>query len=221
MKHFLHNGNTYPVDDQGFLLDPQSWDMNFAEGMAKECEIQSLSSEHWDVINFIREAYKKTGACPTIFAVCNANGLRPREMKKLFPTGYHRGMCRIAGVHYRINKMPFEPHSKERSAAELEALAGGKTYTVDVRGFLVDPETWDENYALHRALEMKIPKGQLTDKHWQVIDYLRSSQKQRKQIPNIYEVCENCQLEFDEFENLFPDGYHRGALKIAGLRFAQ
>jgi len=100
MKHFSHKDVTYQVDEQGFLLEPKFWDINFAEGMAKECEIQNLTTEHWDVINFIREAYAKTGACPTIFAVCTANGLRPREMKKLFPTGYHRGLCRITPLRY-------------------------------------------------------------------------------------------------------------------------
>jgi len=219
MKHFSHKDVTYQVDEQGFLLEPKFWDINFAEGMAKECEIQNLTTEHWDVINFIREAYAKTGACPTIFAVCTANGLRPREMKKLFPTGYHRGLCRIAGVHYRINTMPFASHLHERSA-DLDALSGGKTYTVDVRGFLVDPDTWDESYAMHRALEMNIPKGELTEMHWKVIDFLRSTYKQKKLIPNIYQLCENCQLDFEEFEKLFSAGYHRGALKIAGLRFA-
>jgi TusE/DsrC/DsvC family sulfur relay protein len=219
MKHFSHNGITYQVDEQDFLLDPKLWDINFAEGMAKKCEIQGLTTEHWDVINFIREAYAKTGACPTIFAVCTACGLRPREMKKLFPTGYHRGLCRISGVHYRIGIMPFEPHRSERPT-DLEAITDNKTYTVDVRGFLIDPDTWDESYAMHRALEMNIPKGQLTERHWQVIDFLRSEYKQKKLIPNIYDVCEHCGLDFEDFEKLFSSGYHRGALKIAGLRFA-
>ena len=26
-----------------------------------------------------------------------------------------------------------------------------RTYTIDVRGFLVDPDQWDEDYATHRA----------------------------------------------------------------------
>jgi len=220
MMNFSHKDVTYEVDDQGFLLDSKFWDINFAEGMAKECGIQDLTAEHWDVIHFIRDAYDKNGMCPTIFAVCKANGLRPREMKRLFPTGFHRGMCRIAGVHYRTPKRPYELQHKERTA-DLKAISGDKHYTVDVRGFLVDSETWDEHFALHRALEMRIPNGELTEKHWQVIDYLRSTAKAHKQIPSIYDVCEHCDLDFEGLERLFPDGYHRGALKIAGLRFVK
>lgn len=74
---------------------------------------------------------------------------------------------------------------------------------------------------MHRALEMKIPQGELTESHWRVIDYLRDFHKREKRIPTIYETCETCQLDLEQMEALFPDGYHRGALKIAGLRFAK
>jgi tRNA 2-thiouridine synthesizing protein E len=220
MKQFSHMGLTYEVDEQGCLLDPASWNENFAEGMARECEIPVLSNEHWDVIRYVRNSYMQFGVCPTIFATCKASGLSPQEMKKLFPTGYHRGVCRVAGVHYRVNHMSYSAHLKE-SVADLRALSSDKTYCTDVRGFLVDPETWDENYAVHRAMEMKIPVGQLTDEHWRIIYYLRDVYKLEQRIPNVYETCENCNLDLDSFEALFPDGYHRGALKIAGLRFAK
>jgi len=220
MKQFSHLGKTYEVDDQGCLLEPTNWDQNFAEGMARECEIPVLSNEHWDVIRFIRETFAKTGICPTIFAVCKANGLRPQEMQKLFPTGFHRGACRVAGIHYRFSNIPYGTHIRE-SVADMRTLATDKVYTTDVRGFLVDPNTWDENFALHRAMELKIPGGQLTDNHWRIIYYLRDAYQVEHRIPNIYETCESCDLDLDTFEQLFPDGYHRGALKIAGLRFAK
>jgi tRNA 2-thiouridine synthesizing protein E len=219
MKQFSHLGKTYEVDEQGCLLDPACWDENFAEGTARECEIPVLSSEHWDVIRSIRATYEKTGVCPTIFSVCKANGLRPQEMQKLFPSGFHRGVCRIAGVHYRISHIPYGRHLRE-SVADLRALSGDKVYSTDVRGFLVDPDAWDENFAVHRALELKTPGGKLTDEHWRIIYYLRDVWQVQHRIPNVYETCESCNLDLDAFEQLFPDGYHRGALKVAGLRFA-
>jgi tRNA 2-thiouridine synthesizing protein E len=220
MTLFTYKNTTYEVDDQGCLLDPQCWSEDFAEGMARECDIPVLSKEHWDVIRFIRDAYAQTGVCPTIFATCKAKGFSPLEMKKLFPSGYHRGVCRVAGVHYRVNHMPYGAHLKE-SVADLRALSSDKVYYTDVRGFLVDPETWDENYALHRAMEMSIPTGRLTDDHWRVIHYLRDAYQREQRIPNIYDTCEKCNLDLETFEQLFPDGYHRGALKIAGVRFVK
>ena len=220
MKLFTHKNTTYEVDDQGCLLDPMSWNEDFADAIARECEIPVLSGEHWDVIKYVRDAYTKTGVCPTIFATCKANGLVPQEMKKLFPTGYHRGVCRVAGVHYRVNHMPYGAHLKE-SVADMRAMSNDKVYCTDVRGFLTDPDTWDENYAVHRSQEMNNPAGRLTDDHWRIIYYLREVYRLEQRIPNVYETCENCDLDLDTFEGLFPDGYHRGALKIAGLRFAK
>lgn len=220
MASFVYKENTYEVDEQGCLLDPQRWDRDFAEGVARECDIPVLSSEHWDVINYLREASGIKGVCPTLFATCRAIGLRPQELQKLFPTGYHRGACRVAGVHYRVSHMPYGKHLKE-SMADMRSLASDKVYLTDVRGFLVHPEEWDENFAAHRAMEMKIADGQLTDEHWRIIYYLRDVFQVQQRIPNIYETCESCNLELDAFELLFPEGYHRGALKIAGLRFVK
>lgn len=218
MSEFTYMGNSYQLDAQGCLLDPEAWDENFAEGMARECEVPVLSSEHWDVIRFIRNVYVKTHVCPTVFATCKAVGLLLQDGKRLFPTGYHGGACRISGVHYRVSQMPYGAHIKQ-SVADMRALSADKVYSTDARGFLVNPDNWDENFAAHRALEMKIPLGKLTDEHWRIIYYLRDVYQVEHRIPNIYETCENCNLDLDSFEALFPDGYHRGALKIAGLRF--
>jgi len=220
MQHFSYKDTTYQIDDQGFLLDPNFWDVNFAEGTAKECGIDHLTKEHWDAINTLRELYQENGTCPTVFATCKATGLRPREMKVLFPTGYHRSLCRIAGVDYLLNRLPDNSHAL-LAAADLKALSGNKHYKIDVHGFLIDFDNWDPYYAMHRALDMKIPQRELGDGHWGVIYYLRDAFKREKRIPTFYETCEDCQLELEELEALFPDGYHRGALKIAGLRFVK
>jgi tRNA 2-thiouridine synthesizing protein E len=220
MKPFVYKNVTYEVDDQGLLLDPMSWNEDFAEGMAKECFIPLLTSDHWKIIRYIHDAYAQTGVCPTVFATCKANGLLSHEMQKLFPSGYQRGVCRIAGVHYRARRMPPGAPLAE-IAAGLHAQESDKVYNVDVRGFLIDPETWDKNFALHRAVEMKIPEGRLTEYHWRIIEYLRDIYRHEHRIPHIYEICEKCDLALETFEALFPVGYHRGAIKMAGLRYVK
>nr|WP_321464575.1 TusE/DsrC/DsvC family sulfur relay protein [uncultured Desulfobulbus sp.] len=220
MHHFSYRKSTYQVDEQGFLLNEKFWDTNFAEGVAKESGINGLTSEHWDAITYLRELFAESGRCPTIFAVCKGTGLRPREMKQLFPQGFHRGLCRMAGVHYRTYRLPNNGHLREMQE-DLEAISGDKHYQVDARGFLVDPVAWDEHYALHRALDMRIPQGQLSDDHWRVIHFLRAYFWETTRIPTIYETCDRCHLDLEQMEALFPDGYHRGAVKIAGLRFVK
>jgi tRNA 2-thiouridine synthesizing protein E len=65
---------------------------------------------------------------------------------------------------------------------------------------------------------MKIPGGKLSKRHWEVIHFLRKTCEQTKTVPTIHETCDFLNIEFDELEQLFPDGYHRGAVKIAGLK---
>jgi len=218
MRLFKHEGNLYELDSQGFLLDSKKWKPALSEGLAKELGITAgLAKEHWDVINFIRLTTEKTGRCPNIFETCRANSLRRQEFNRLFPTGYMRGACKLAGVTYKeaYLKSDFMGDLSE----SLRAVVTHKEYRVDVRGFLVDPTEWDASYAAHRAYEMKVPGGRLTPQHWQIIHYLRAAFEKSGVIPTINQTCAANDIELEELEKLFPEGYHRGAVKIAGLRF--
>ena len=55
MQLFHYKDATYELDEQGCLLDPKQWTKDFAEGMARECDIPVLSNEHWDVIGYVRD----------------------------------------------------------------------------------------------------------------------------------------------------------------------
>ena len=216
MNPFTYNGKSYAVDHDGFLLDHDSWDENFAEGMAREAGIpHKLSADHWKVLRYIRKRYWETGSCPLVYETCKSNGLTLHELKVLFPTGYHRGACKVAGLSYKDEYLKHSP--QDPSAKGQWFLAKNKIYRVDPLGFLIDPEEWDEQFASNYALQMKIQEG-LTDRHWKIIYFLRDCYLKNKHAPNVYETCEVNNLELDELERLFPTGYHRGALKISGLR---
>lgn len=209
-------GKTYMVDPLGFLLDPNHWDEDFAAGMAAILRIpHGLTKEHWDVIYSIRNAYAKTGKVPPVYQICRINGLHLAELEKLFPTGYQRGACKLAGVTYSEGyaERPWT-HVPDKKAAPFPRE---RTYEIDVRGFLVTPEDWDEQFALFKAYEMKMPQP-LTDRHWQIIHFIRDSHQEKGAVPTVYETCEANHLDVEDLERLFPDGYHRGAVKIAGLR---
>jgi len=217
MPTFKSKNKTFEVDSGGFLVDFNRWDEDFAEGMASQLNIpHRLTREHRDVIHFIRDTFKKTGKCPLVYETCRMNGLRRKELKKLFPTGYLRGACKLAGITYKEGYLG-QTHLPS-TAEDLNVISVEKAYKVDVRGFLLDPDDWDEYYAVYRAYDMKIPGGKLTEKHWQVIKFLRQYFKKNIAVPTVYETCEANQIDLEELEKLFPDGYHRGAVKIAGLR---
>lgn len=221
MRTLNYKGKSYEVDSQDFLEDFRSWDTDFAKGMAQRLGMgEDLTKEQWDVINFLRDSFKATGVCPNIYETCRMCGLRIKELKRCFPTGYLRGACRLAGITYKEGcvgqrGVHWPPYAE---IEDVQVVYNHKTYQVDVRGFLVNPDDWDEYYAIHRAFDMKIPGGKLTDRHWQIIRFLRESYEKSGEVPTVYETCENNEIDLEELERLFPDGYHRGAVKIAGLR---
>lgn len=212
---FEFANRTYTIDGDGFIADFDSWDENFARGMASSIGIvDRLSEVHWRVIRFIREQYKKSGKCPQVYETVRMNELQLEELKILFPAGYLRGACRLAGITYKEGYL--EQSWVEDSGGRDRTAETGKTYEIDVRGFLINPSQWDRTFALHRAWEMKMPK--LIDKHWQVIEFLRRRFLADHSVPNIYETCEANHIEIEELRRLFPEGYHRSAVKLAGLR---
>ena len=122
----------------------------------------------------------------------------------------------LAGITYKDRNINYYgepsliPRKKTRPAEK-------KVYGVDVFGFLVDPSEWDETFAVNRAYDMRIPGG-LSAQHWKIIRFLRDSYEKNHVVPTVVECCEANNIELDELERLFPQGYHRSAVKIAGLR---
>lgn len=219
MDSFSFKGKTYEVDSKGFLLDFDKWDNNFPEGMAPKLKIaHGLTKEHWDVIHSIRSAFKATGRCPLVYETCKTNALTLKDLELLFPAGYMRGACKLAGITAAMGHLGLQYHPTSSSETMSFMESYDKTFTVDVRGFLVHPDEWDELYAMYRAYDMKINGGVLSDKHWQIIMFLRKSYQSNKKIPSVFETCKENGIDLEELERLFPDGYHRGAVKIAGLR---
>ncbi len=214
MHSITANGKTYEVDMEGFLLDYDQWDEDFARATASGVGIHDgLTLDHWKVINYIRDAYRDEGKCPLVYQTCRANSLHLHALQKLFPTGYLRGACKLAGMTYREGFL----NASWLKAPQAQKPEVEKVYRTDVRGFLVDAGEWDERFAVFKAGELKMPDG-LTGRHWDIITFLRESYARDSKVPTVYETCDAFGLELDEFEALFPDGYHRGAVKIAGLR---
>lgn len=203
----------YPVDESGFLLDSRQWDESFARISARRAGLSDgLTEAHWQIIRFIRETTAELGRCPLMYQTCKMNDLRLTDLRQLFPAGYLRGACLLAGITYR--------ETPPGAADRFDELPGPtdhrQAYEVDALGFLIDPNSWNESYAVGKAAELGM--GLLSDSCWKILFWLRQQYKLSGRVPTIYETCEANSLEFDELEQLFPTGYHRGAVKLAGLR---
>ena len=215
METFSYKGKKYQVDSGGFLINGEQWDENFAEGMAKNLKMsEGLNEKHWNVVRYIRKSFQQNGKCPLVYETCRENNLSLESLKRLFPTGYLRGACKLSGLTYKESYVQYswvENEDQKRKSPSMD-----KIYRVNILGFLIDSEEWDEDYAANKAREMKMDN--LTQEHWKIIRYLRDRFKKDGSVPTLYMTCEDNQINLDELEKLFPDGYHRGAVKIAGLR---
>jgi len=204
------DGKAYEVDEYDFLVRPGDWDINFAEGMAPSTGILGgLTPQHWDVLWYMREVFLATGKCPVVYKACKAQNLRLSDLERLFPSGYRRGVCKLAGLCQ-------DPENIPRSAPKSGVSATTTVYRTNAAGYLVDSAEWNEEFAVHKWEETKMPTP-LTEKHWQLIYYLRGRFEKTGKIPTIYEICEENNIDIENFGELFPDGYHRGAVKVAGL----
>jgi TusE/DsrC/DsvC family sulfur relay protein len=93
------SGKKLTLNEEGFLTDPQQWDKQVAEVLAKVAEgIDKLTPEHWAVIEFIRDHYEKTSLAPMVRSICKTTGLPLRRIYELFPSGPAKGACKIAGL---------------------------------------------------------------------------------------------------------------------------
>ncbi len=94
-------GMTAPVDDEGFLIDPADWSEQIAVKLAQR-EGVVLTDEHWAVLRFMREYYAERRIAPdarfVLRHLAEARGAERNELFRLFPYGYVKQACKIAGM---------------------------------------------------------------------------------------------------------------------------
>ena len=209
-----YNGKSYTLDHYGFLHPPEQWDENFANGIAGSLGIYGgLTKKHWDFIRYLRKKLTEEKKLPTVINACAENKVRLKKFRLLFPTGYHRGACKIAGINYE-----FMCESKYCLCSYEIPPSIRADYKISPLGFLEDFDQWDERFAFFVIREWNLPQG-LTERHREIIRFLRGFYERNKDIPTIFETCKATRLTLEELEELFPDGYQRGACRIAGLPF--
>jgi tRNA 2-thiouridine synthesizing protein E len=213
MDSVTFKNQTYTLDTHGFLYPPEQWDENFAEGMAKSLGIHSgLTERHWQIIRYIRHKFIEENTVPVVVKACLDNQMSLAEIRSRFPTGYHRGACKIAGINYQ-----FMYETNVWLTYETAPPAKPR-YKLDRLGFLEDYQDWDEDFPEFMLNELK-KTGGLNERHWNVIKYLRTYFDTHKILPTVFETCTENDLSLEDLRDLFPDGYRRGACRLAGLPF--
>ena len=92
-------GKKLEVNEEGFLINPEEWNRDAAEVLAREEEgIRALTEDHWAVINYIRDYYLQNNLAPMVRKVCKTTGFQLRYIYELFPSGPAKGACKVAGL---------------------------------------------------------------------------------------------------------------------------
>jgi dissimilatory sulfite reductase related protein len=91
----------------------------------------------------------------------------------------------------------------------------GSTVEVDAEGFLMDAAQWNEQIAQAIAHDNGIEE--LTDRHWQVIDFMRDTYLQTGSAPSIRSLGKTSGVPIKELYELFPKGPAKLAAKIGGI----
>ncbi len=91
----------------------------------------------------------------------------------------------------------------------------GMPVEVDPEGFLSETEQWNEQIAAEIAAQAGV--GELTDRHWLVIDFMRDSYLESGSAPSIRALGKASGVPIKELYELFPKGPAKLAAKIAGI----
>jgi tRNA 2-thiouridine synthesizing protein E len=213
MSTITFKGKTYELDDYGFLDPPEQWDKGFAEGMAKMVGItEGLTERHWQFIHYLRHKFTDENTVPVLVMACAEKDMRLSELRSLFPTGYHRGACKIAGINYKFM------YETNYWLTYETAPPAKPRYSLDPLGFLEDFEQWDEDFVELAMSQQESPSAP-TKRHMEVVCYLRNYYAVNRSLPTVFETCSANALSLDELRELFPAGYRRGACRMAGLPF--
>jgi len=90
----------------------------------------------------------------------------------------------------------------------------GQSIELDREGFLLNPDQWSPEVAADIAAENGI---ELTDRHWQVIDFCRRGAAEKGGSPTVRAITKGTGISTKEMYQLFPKGPGILSAKIAGL----
>jgi len=89
---------TIAFNDEGFMTDPNQWTKEIAEELAQKEGIESLTDNHWKIIDYCRETGMASGKSPTLRQITTGTGISTKELFALFPKGPAKKVAKISGL---------------------------------------------------------------------------------------------------------------------------
>jgi TusE/DsrC/DsvC family sulfur relay protein len=97
-----------------------------------------------------------------------------------------------------------------------ERVVAGKEIEFDEQGFMADSAEWNKDVAVELASEVGI--DDLTDRHWQVIEFVRSDSEEQGDAPTLRRITQQAEVPTKELYKLFPKGPAKKVAYVAGLK---
>ena len=99
MPTLEHNGSSFQVDEDGFLLTGmEEFNDDWVDYVKSVEGIGELTDEHTKVIDALQEYYKKNGIAPMVRILSKTTGFPLKRIYELFPSGPGKGACKMAGL---------------------------------------------------------------------------------------------------------------------------
>lgn len=85
----------------------------------------------------------------------------------------------------------------------------------DAEGFMSNPNQWNKDIAEVLASEIGITP--LTDRHWAVIEFVRSDAEETGEAPTLRRITQKAGVPTKELYQLFPKGPAKKVAYVSGL----
>ena len=91
-------GQEIEIDEDGFIQEPDKWNKEVAEDLAKTEDAYPMGEEAWRLVNYLRDYYIKYEIAPPVRMFTKQTKLDLKRIYELFPGGPAKGACKIAGL---------------------------------------------------------------------------------------------------------------------------
>ena len=95
----------------------------------------------------------------------------------------------------------------------MKKVVANHEIEVNDEGYLLNFEEWSKEIAIELAKENGI---EMTDKHWEVIDYLQEKHRNEEAL-SVRGIKKSGVINIKEFYSLFPGGPLKKSTLIAGI----
>ena len=91
-------GQEIEIDEDGFIQEPEKWNNEVAEDLAKTEDAYPMGEDHWKLVNYLRNYFLEYDIAPPIRMLCKETGFNLKYVYELFPGGPAKGACKVAGL---------------------------------------------------------------------------------------------------------------------------